>query len=229
MEDQQSNGIGRRELLRRLAAGAAGASVALPGWGHAATLPASMPHTAMQAMPDAAGSALGAAEPPDPSLSSKDWTPRFFDEHQNETVVVLSDLVIPATDTPGAKAAEVNRFIDMLLSAQDSETQKEYIQALAWLDGHCLVQYSKPFTRLDPAEQADVLTLLTHPDRMARRHHAEQGNDPDMDRGAELFAVIKSSIVDAYYSSEIGLLQELKYQTNPFQTGYPGCEDPEKH
>mgnify|MGYP000532372260 CR=1 FL=1 len=35
------------------------------------------------------------------------WKPKLFDGHQNDTVIVLTELIIPATDTPGAKAAQV--------------------------------------------------------------------------------------------------------------------------
>jgi hypothetical protein len=42
-------------------------------------------------------------------LSAPSWKPFFLDEHQNETLIILSDLIIPATDTPGAKEALVNR------------------------------------------------------------------------------------------------------------------------
>jgi hypothetical protein len=33
------------------------------------------------------------------------FSPKFFDAHQNESVVALRDLIIPATDTAGAKGA----------------------------------------------------------------------------------------------------------------------------
>ena len=162
--------------------------------------------------------ALGSASPPDPVLKSKEWKPVFFDSHQNETVVILSDLIIPDTDTPGAKAAEVNRFIDFLLAAESAETQKEYIEALSWLDGYCLSRNAGPFAALEAGTQAAVLTLLTHPQEA-----------PELKRGAELFAVLKDSIVQAYYSSEIGMLQELNYQTNPFQPNLPGCTNHPDH
>jgi Gluconate 2-dehydrogenase subunit 3 len=179
----------------------------------------------------AGGMSLGSAEPPDPSLTSPDWKPKFFDEHQDKTVLAVADLMIPETDTPGARAAQVNRFIDLLLSTEgpgtgeDSsgsdftdfllrrgtpEAQKRYIGALNWLDGYTLAHYSKPFTALDQAHQETVLTLLTH-----------STDDPEVSHGRELFAMIKSSIVSAYYSSEIGSLQELKYHTNPFYTSMP--------
>lgn len=38
----------------------------------------------------------------------------------------------------------------------------------------------------------------------------------------------KESIVFAYYTSEIGWLQELKDETNPFHLNFPGCGNPDE-
>lgn len=187
----------------------AGASAALPALGLGAEAA-----PAMNGMTNASPEplSLGAALPPDPALSNPDWKPLFFDSHQNETIILLSDLIIPETDTPGAKAAQANRFIDLLLDAETADTRKNYLEAIAWLDGYCLSRYSKPFTDLGHDEQTLVLTLLTQPN----------GN-PEIGRGVGMFKILKDSIVQAYYSSEVGTLQELKYQTNPFQSSFPGC------
>ena len=48
------------------------------------------------------------------------WKPELFDEHEAKTVLALVDLIIPATDTPGAKAALVDRHLDHILAAGDS-------------------------------------------------------------------------------------------------------------
>lgn len=209
---EPASSINRREALRRLATGA-GASAALPALGQATTH-----DTAVHGGTQAETPALGAAQPPDPALAAKDWHPKFFDAHQNETVEVLSDLIIPDTDTPGARAAQVNRFIDLFLSASDPEFQKQYVQALGWLDGWCLKKYSGPFVRLDRGQQTELLTLLTH-----------KSDDPEIARGMEQFGIVKNSIVYSYYSSEIGSLQELKYDTNPFHSEFPGCPNPDEH
>ena len=215
--DQRTNGMRRREALQRMAA-AAGASAFLPTAGCFAFPAAAAVAPDMPMAGEAENPSLGAALPPDPSLSSKDWKPKFFDEHQNETVAVLSDLIIPETDTPGAKAVQANRFIDLLLSAEEAETQKEHIEALGWLDGYCLSKYSKPFVRLNREEQTNVLTLLTY-----------SNENPHTAEGVKMFQVIKRSIVQAYYTSEAGMLQELKYQTNPYQPDFPGCKGPSTH
>src|SRR5882762_4913551 len=50
-------------------------------------------------------------------ISAGDWKPELFDDHENQTLIALADLIIPATDTPGAKAALVNRHMDHILAA----------------------------------------------------------------------------------------------------------------
>lgn len=231
---EHNTGFDRREALRRLVAGAgaAGTAVTLPS-----TALAEMRAPGAAAPPQAASPiSLGAAQPPDPAFAAANWKPSFLDEHQDQTVLAVADLLIPDTDTPGARAAQVDRFIDLMLATgapgTDEDTsgtdfadllfrkgsvegQKRYLKALSWFDGYCLARYSKPFTGLDRTEQETVLDMVTH-----------ANDNPEIAAGRDSFALIKSSIVTAYYSSEIGTLQELKYQTNPFQPALPGCEHP---
>ncbi len=102
----------RRELIRRGVF--AGAVAALrPGL--------AMTRSATQAAGAAGSSELTPAQSgvdASNDLAAPGWKPKFFDEHQNDTVMVLSDLIIPATDTPGAKEALANRYIDLVLAAE---------------------------------------------------------------------------------------------------------------
>src|SRR5258707_15088468 len=50
---------------------------------------------------------------------------RTLNPHQNATVVVMTDLIIPETDTPGAKAARVNEFIDVILTEWATEEERQ--------------------------------------------------------------------------------------------------------
>src|SRR5947208_14068444 len=67
-------------------------------------------------------------------LTDPNWKAAFLNDHQNETLIVLSDVIIPATDTPGAKAALVNRYLDLLVSVQPSEFQQDFVAALKFID-----------------------------------------------------------------------------------------------
>jgi hypothetical protein len=69
-------------------------------------------------------------------LARADWKPLFLDDHQNETLVTVSEILIPATDTPGAKAALVNRFIDAVLAVETHDTQRSFLESLAFVDGN---------------------------------------------------------------------------------------------
>src|SRR6185437_2358379 len=81
-------------------------------------------------------------------LTDPDWKPAFLNDHQNETLIVLSDVVIPATDTPGAKAALVNRYLDLLVSVQPSEFQQEFVAALKSIDTGSQAEFGKDFRDL---------------------------------------------------------------------------------
>jgi hypothetical protein len=41
------------------------------------------------------------------------------------------------------------------------------------------------------------------------------------------FKTLKDMTIDGYYSSEIGLIQELGYKGNTFLAEFPGCQHPE--
>jgi len=96
-------------------------------------------------------------------LSAPNWKPLFFDNHQNETLILLSDLIIPATDTPGAKEALVNRFIDLVLSAESNERQRSFLDSLGYLDGESMRRYKSAFRYLKRDEQDDLLHSLAYP------------------------------------------------------------------
>jgi hypothetical protein len=71
-------------------------------------------------------------------LKVANWKPVFLDEHQNETLIILSDLIIPTTDTPGAKEALVNRYIDLVMAAETHENQKSFLGYLAYIVGESM-------------------------------------------------------------------------------------------
>src|SRR5260370_2112211 len=56
---------------------------------------------------------------------------RTLNAHQNETVLAMIDQIIPATETPGAKGARVNEFIDVMLTEWATGGERENV--LKWL------------------------------------------------------------------------------------------------
>lgn len=152
-------------------------------------------------------------------LARDDWKPIFLDPHQNETLIVLSDLIIPATDTPGAKAAQVNRFIDRLLAAERSDVQGDFLDSLAYLDGECAARYHSTFIQLPPESQVGFLKFIAYP------HSQEREENASAFRGHVHFRKLKSWIARAYYNSEIGMT-ELGWDDVLFRGEFQGCTHP---
>ena len=96
------------------------------------------------------------------SSSSKTlrWRPRFFSETQNETVTMIAELIIPETDTPGARAAKVNEHMDLVLSEESTEIQQRFLRGLDWIDRESRQQFGADFRQLSPVQQTSILTAL---------------------------------------------------------------------
>jgi hypothetical protein len=139
-----------------------------------------------------------------------DWTPKFFDAHQNETVVALSELIIPATDTPGAKAALVNRWMDVLLEAGPIEQRRQFLSGLQWLDGYAMKLHAKPFVKCSGDQQVAMLTTL------------DEGTAAGIDPGKRFFRQAKGFISRLYYATEIGMAELNKGGRVPASFG---CHD----
>lgn len=89
------------------------------------------------------------------------WKPMFLNAQQDETVDVLTDLLIPRTDTPGARDAKVHRYVDLFLAVKDSQEQKDFAAGLAGLDATAQTKYGKAFARCSEADQVRLLTAMT--------------------------------------------------------------------
>lgn len=152
-------------------------------------------------------------------LAAPGWKPLFLDEHQNETLIVLSDLMIPATDTPGAKEALANRYIDLVLAAETREVQRSFLNNLAYLDGESLRRYQAAFRHLAREQQDELLRALAYP----RSGSGWTGETAPPDPGHTHFEQLKQRIVNAYYSSPAGA-RELGWDGAFGHGVYKGCE-----
>ena len=206
--------IGRRELLRA-AMFASAASALGPSFSFAQAVSSGL-------TPAARG------EDGSKILTDPNWKAVFLNDHQNETLITLSEIIIPATDTPGAKEALVNRYLDLLLSAQPAEFQKEFVDALAFIDDESRSQFNKDFLSLAPDDQKSLLVPWAYARQAS--HWTERGETRDQpaDPGQQHFQRLKALIAMAYYGSEIGQ-KELGWDGEFAHGPYEGCEHPDTH
>ena len=125
-----------------------------------------------------------------------------FTSDQRSLVAAISERIIPTTDTPGAIAAGVPGFIEMMLADWYEPTDRnEFMDGLGILEGNARVQFNRPFVEIAPEEQDLVLTQA-----MTRRISGLSAN---------FFEHCRQLTIMGYYTSEIGCKQERVYLPVP--------------
>jgi hypothetical protein len=140
----------------------------------------------------------------------------FLTASEYATVDLVAETIIPAdAQSPGARAARVADYIDLLLNESGQDMQRSWREGIALLDRTSATRFGQPFGQLT-ADRAT--TLLTD----ASRNEL----DPQT-RLEQFFRDAKDATIRGYYTSEIGIHQDLKYQGNRFLSEFVGCTHPE--
>jgi hypothetical protein len=152
---------------------------------------------------------------------------RTLNPHENATVVTMMDLIIPETDTPGAKAARVNEFVDVILTEWAKEEERQnFLAGLAGVDKDSNELFGKDFVDATPKQQVTLLRAIDDAAAASRGQRREKhGNTvPELDAQLKgnFYDVFRGITLHGYYTSEIGFTQELKLQIIP--GAQHGCE-----
>jgi Gluconate 2-dehydrogenase subunit 3 len=147
---------------------------------------------------------------------------RTLNAHQNATVVAMAEMIIPQTDTPGAKATRINEFIDLILTDwYEPEETHRFIEGLVRVDARCRELFGSDFVECKELQQAQILTELDadiiaeHALRKPRSEDHEQTEKPQ-----HFFYMVKQLTVVGYCTSEAGA-QAVGYEVIP--TDHGGC------
>ena|SRR5689334_13108426 len=140
---------------------------------------------------------------------------RFFTPAQHALVDELSETIIPAdSHSGGAKAARVADYIDQELRQSFDESDKAL-----WREGLRLVDImsqhynGKSFVNASPEGKVAVVKVLSDNDHMT--------DLPEV----RFFIELKRLTVRGYYTSKIGIHDELEYKGNRILQEYVGCDD----
>lgn len=144
-------------------------------------------------------------------------TLRTLNPQQNDIVVAMTDIMIPVTETPGAKAAKVNEFIDLILSEWCTEAEKAvFLDGLADVDKRTNELFGHGFAAASPKEQAAVVQIFDE-ELATRRNGKLPEHIPAWEQTLVLpfFAQMRRLTLVGYYTSSIGQDQELKIEIIP--------------
>jgi hypothetical protein len=139
--------------------------------------------------------------------------PKVLSRAQFATLEALVEAIIPADErSPGAREARVADYVDLLLSETGDPLKQQWLDGLAALDLEAASRFSRPFARLSGP---DVETLLTDISRN------ELSPQTPLEK---FFVTTKNATIHGYYTSEIGIHKELRYQGNQPLPEFVGCQ-----
>ena len=148
------------------------------------------------------------------------FSPKFFSPERYTTVEILTELIIPTDDQPGAKEAQVARFIDFVVfSAAEHQPhlEEEWNEGLALLDKLSREKHGHDFRDLPASEQEAMLTEMSVPEHDPKASHP----------GFAFYRLVKGMTVEGFYTSKIGLVDVLGFQGRTYLSEFQGCTHPE--
>ncbi len=141
---------------------------------------------------------------------------KFFTEAENKTLIEMSERIIPTDDnSPGAKAARVSEYIDMIASIANDQVKKEWRDGIAAINKMSRDMSGKDFADATEQQQIQLLTAISKNE--AKPQTVEE----------KFFKMMKGATIDGYYTSKIGIHDELKYRGNSYIKEFTGCTHPE--
>jgi hypothetical protein len=203
----------RREIVQSLLAGMG----ALAAWPQLASA-----HPIFKHLSDAKTLAKA-----DASAAAARWTPEFLNSHQNQTLLLLSERIVP-----GSSQAHVNRIIDLLLTADTSENRRKFTDSLSAIDVVSRKRFGIVFKSLSADQQEQVLTGLAtgkpSVDRDSSRNAIKNRLQQPALTPRDHFDNVKTWVVGSYYSSEVGM-RELGWTGDVYFVELPACPHSEGH
>jgi len=141
------------------------------------------------------------------------WTPKWIRPERAAMLEALVDTILPATDTPGARQARVQVFVDLALrDCYTPAEQKLFVDGLEALAGECQARHGRPFEACSPEERHALLVPLD-----------AASYAPDAGARGSFIRILKDLTLVGFFTSRIGATQVLAYEAVP--GGFRGCLD----
>ncbi len=139
--------------------------------------------------------------------------PLFFTKDEFALLDALTELIIPTDDhSPGAHDAGVAAFLDRSVAeAFLPEEKTSWRKGLASVDQLSQSLHDKPFLRTSKKQQIAVLEKMSAKEKHGEFDENEANKETEPEK---FFGQLKDSAVFAYYTSSIGIHQEINYKGN---------------
>jgi hypothetical protein len=173
-----------------------------------------------------------------PSEKTAGNTKDLFSDNHKALITEISDIIIPTTDSPGAKAAGVGPFVAMMMNeCYPEKAQKAFVDGLDDVEDRSKSKFSKSFMELSVAQRNEVIKSIAD-ETVQKRKEDKEKEKKDADKQATtvkskgtndpvknvyFFQLMRDLTLLGYFSSEVGTTKALAYVQVPGR--YEGCTD----
>jgi len=141
------------------------------------------------------------------------WQPRLLTAQQAALLAELVDVIIPATDTPGAKEALAHVFVDLYVKDCHPEAQRRvFLEGLDGLDALSRKQRGRDFLKLSAEERLALLKQL--------ERESWERNEPVE---KSFIRMLKNLTLVGFFSSQAGATRTAEYVRSPGP--FEGCNE----
>jgi hypothetical protein len=132
----------------------------------------------------------------------------------------IAETILPATSTPGAKAAKTGEFMTVMVrDCYEAKDQQIFREGMKKLNDASKTKNGKTFMESTPQQRHDLLVDL---DKEAKEYQKnKKPEDPN-----HYFRMMKELTLTGFFTSEVGAKQALRYVAVPGK--YEGCIDYKK-
>jgi hypothetical protein len=140
--------------------------------------------------------------------------PKFFTVDEFHLVDELTEMIIPADEhSAGARGAKVAPYIDeQLAESFEKEPPQLWRDGLRHVEEQCQSKHGTRFLNATPAQRGALLTEIVSDDE-----------EPKTLAG-RFFQELKKRTVEAYYTSDVGIHQEMEYKGNTYLDEFVGYD-----
>jgi Gluconate 2-dehydrogenase subunit 3 len=137
----------------------------------------------------------------------------FFDE--------VAETILPKTNTPGAKDAEVGKFMASYSTDCYDELQLKTLKdGISKLNDAAQKKYSDDFIKINASQKKELLTGI---DIEAKKYNESNNEQTGKEKAPHYFTLMKQMVLLGFFTSKPGTTQVLRY--NPVPGKYKGCID----
>ena len=127
----------------------------------------------------------------------------------------IAETILPQTNTPGAKAAQVGQFMTMMVNdCYDEKEQATFRAGMATINDLSSKQFGKTFMKISPAQRHELLVQIDNEQKQYMKNKKEE--EP-----VHYFRMLKELTLLGYFTSEPGCTKAKRYMPVPGK--FIGC------